>query len=279
MFQKVSLSAPHRLGRASHAMELSEGCMRVEEVVRSPATKRRNQFRIYASRGRTTPSQGAAASSCGSVPGSRTETPSSQGESESVSESEATCQVRRFRGLRELGRHLGETFQASPAKEYKDKEWKQIRVEANVLAGLHCAAMALGYDKLADRRRKPGQRKPAFSAFLESLADGSLFQKLQAKHIVTDNEETAAGYRAGKDSQDSDSSSEEDQSSADVETDTGVMIRRRTPSPPAQRYRGIASHRQGELFSRREFFRRRRYCDDLFDAFRNITHTSFPSLN
>eukprot|EP00961_Rhodomonas_salina_P156215 2103227-Rhodomonas_salina.1 len=79
---------------------------------------------------------------------------------------------------------------------------------------------------------------------------------------MTDNEETAAGYRAGMDSQDSDSTSEVDESCADVETDTGVMIRRRTPSPPAQRYRGIASHREGALFSRSEFFRRRRYCDD-----------------
>eukprot|EP00961_Rhodomonas_salina_P222347 3006861-Rhodomonas_salina.1 len=146
-------------------MERRDGAERVEEVVLSPATKRHNQFRIYASLGQSTPS--AAASATGSVQGSSTDTPSSQADSQSASESEGTCKARRFRGLRELGHHLAETYQASQAKHYKDKELKVVRVEANVLAGLHRAAMALGYDKVADCRRKPGQRKPALSAFLE----------------------------------------------------------------------------------------------------------------
>eukprot|EP00961_Rhodomonas_salina_P283695 3834247-Rhodomonas_salina.1 len=107
---------------------------RQEAIVRSPATKRRNQFRIYASTpgGVSTPSAGASSSVC--VPGSSTETQSSQADSESVSESDERGKGRAFQGLLELGRHLSGTFQALQGQQYKEKELKCLRVEANVVA-------------------------------------------------------------------------------------------------------------------------------------------------
>eukprot|EP00961_Rhodomonas_salina_P223114 3017240-Rhodomonas_salina.1 len=84
---------------------------RVEEFVLSPATKKRNQFRIYASAGggSRTP---AAASSTVSRDSCR-DTPSSEAASESASDSDHTVAGRPFLGLRELGSHLAATFQAS----------------------------------------------------------------------------------------------------------------------------------------------------------------------
>eukprot|EP00961_Rhodomonas_salina_P067008 899684-Rhodomonas_salina.1 len=117
-------------------MESRDGAAaaRQEAVVRSPATKRRNQFRIYASTpgGSSTPSAGASSRVC--VPGSSTETPSSQADSDSFSESDERGKGRVFRGLRELGRHLSGTFQASQGQRYKEKELKCLWVEANVVA-------------------------------------------------------------------------------------------------------------------------------------------------